>query len=405
MDFEIVDGTESEETMGMESEETMGIEREIPFLTHFAPLNDLRLNHNKRHNLADLLFVAVCAVLCGANHCVAIADFAKARLPWLRQFVPLEGGAPSHDTFSRVLGLIDPKEFELCFVRWTQAIHQATQGEVVPIDGKTVRRSFDKATGQAAIHMVSAWGSRNGITLGQVKVDDKSNEITAIPKLLAMLDIRGRIITVDALGTQKAIAEQVIAQGGDYVMAVKDNHPDLSADIIAFFERNRANRFQDAEADPVSHDYCQTRDADHGRIETRTCWCSDVLADIVQAGQWPGLRSIVLVESQRIHAGKTSLEQRYFLSSLPADAKKLLNAVRTHWTIENSLHWVLDVTFREDEARTRKGSGPQVKSALNRIAINLCKSNTTRKVAVSRKRNMASWDQEFLTELITGKNN
>jgi len=385
-------------------------EDNIPFLTHFASVNDPRLKHNKRHNLCDILFIAVCAVLCGANHCVAIADFAKARKDWLRLFVPLEGGTPSHDTFSRVLSLLDPKEFELCFVRWTNAIHETTNGEVVPIDGevvpidgKTVRRSFDRATGQSAIHMVSAWGSANGITLGQVKVEDKSNEIKAIPKLLEMLDIKGRIVTVDSLGTQKVIAAQIISQQGDYMMAVKDNQPHLAADITAFFERNRANHFLDGNADTLPHDCHQTLDADHGRIEKRKCWCSSVLSDIENATQWKGLQTIVLVESERTYQGRTSLEQRYYISSLPMNAKKSLETVRTHWAIENSLHWVLDVTFREDECRIRKGSGPQIKSALNRIVINLCKTNTTRNVATSRKRNMASWDDEFLAELITGR--
>lgn len=379
------------------------IEENIPFLTHFSYVTDPRVEHNKRHSLCDILFLSVCAVLCGANHAVAIADFAKARQDWLRQFIPLEGGPPSHDTISRVLGLIDPQEFETCFVRWTTAIQDKTQGEVVPIDGKMVRRSFDRATGQAAIHLVSAWSSANGIVLGQVKIDDKSNEITAIPKLLDMLDLSGRIVTLDAMGTQKEIARQIRQKKADYVLAVKDNHPNLAADIRALFERNRANHFMDGNADLVSHTYHQTVDADHGRIETRRCWCTDRIEDIDGADQWEGLKSLVLVEAERLHQGQTTLEPRLYISSLPPNAQRLLEVVRTHWTIENCLHWVLDVTFREDESRTRKGNGAQMKSALNRIAINLCKINTTRNAATSRKRNMASWDQDFLTELITGK--
>lgn len=379
------------------------IDEDIPFLTHFSQVTDPRVEHNKRHNLCDILFLSVCAVLCGANHAVAIADFAQARQDWLRQFIPLEGGPPSHDTISRVLALIDPSEFETCFVRWTTAIQDKTQGEIVPIDGKTVRRSFDKATGKTAIHMVSAWSSANGIVLGQVKVDDKSNEITAIPQLLDMLDVQGRTVTLDAMGTQKEIARQIRQKKGDYVLAVKDNHPNLAADIKAFFERNRANHFMDGNADTVPHDHYQTVDADHGRIETRRCWCTDLIEDIDGADQWEGLKSILLVEDQRLYQGQTTVEQRTYISSLPPNAQRLLQAVRTHWTIENSLHWVLDVTFREDESRTRKGNGAQIKSALNRIAINLCKTNTTRKAATSRKRNMASWNQDFLTELITGK--
>lgn len=376
----------------------------IPFLTHFATLEDPRLNHNKRHNLADILFVSVCAVLCGANHCVAIADFANARVEWLRQFVPLEGGAPSHDTISRVLSLIDPKGFEACFINWTKGIQSKTNGDILAVDGKTVRRSFDKAAGVGAIHLVSAWSTANGVSIGQIKVADKSNEITAIPELLKMLDIEGRIITVDSMGTQKAIANQIIEQKADYMMAVKDNHPNLAADIKAFFERYLPHRFRDANDDPIPHTYHQTVDADHGRIETRRCWATDMLDEIDGVAQWKGFTSIIMLEAERKIADTTTIERRYYITSLPADAMKALGVIRAHWGIENSLHWVLDVTFREDDARTRKGHGARIKASLNRIAINLCNTNQ-RKMATSRKRNLASWDPRFLQELITGQQN
>ena len=375
-------------------------EVKIPFLTHFLELDDCRAN-NKSHKLLYILFLSVCAVLCGASNCVSIADFAKARLAWLRRFVALEGGAPSHDTISRVLASIDPVQFEKLFVNWTAAIQTKTKDEVLAIDGKTLRGSYDSANGLGAIHMVSAWASANGLVLGQYKVNDKSNEITAIPQLLNMLDIEGRVVTVDAMGTQKEIARQIIEQKGDYMMAVKDNHPNLAADIGSFFKRNRDNNWLDGNADIVPHSKFRTVDGDHGRIETRTCWCSGELADIDGVSAWKGMQSIIMVESQRQSNGKTSTEQRYYISSLAPRAKRCLEVTRTHWSIENNLHWVLDVAFREDEARTRKGSGAQIHSALNKIVINLCKQNK-RRMSINRKRQLASWDTAFLDELLLG---
>ena len=357
----------------------------------------------RKHDLIDILFSAICAVLCGAEDCVAMADFARGRLPWLRHFVPMRGGAPSHDTFSRVFALLNPAPLHECFIAWTQTIQNITQGEVIALDGKTVRHSFDTATNKAAIHMVSAWGALNGLVLGQVKVDSKSNEITAIPQLLKMLDIKGCIVTIDAMGTQKQIAAQIREQQADYVLAVKDNQPTLFADVQAFFERMHQDRFLDAEAEPIFHTRHTTRDADHGRIETRTCIASDILDQIPSASAWPALQSVVQLTSERIVSGKTSLETRYYITSLPADAKSILAAVRSHWRVENSLHWVLDVTFDEDQSRNRLGNGPENLSTLRHIALNLCKSNTTRKASVNRKRNMAAWEPDFLTELLTNQ--
>jgi len=378
----------------------MRSECDLPFLTHFEQLTDPRLDRRKRHNLFDILFLAVSAVLFGANDCVAIADFGKAQVKWLRQYIALEGGPPSHDTISRVLAMLDPKEFERCFVQWTAAVETKSNAEIVAIDGKTVRRSFDKAAGLAAIHIVSAWGSANGLSLGHIKTDDKSNEITAIPKLLAMLDIQGKIVTMDAMGTQKKIARQIVQKKADYILSVKGNHPDLLADIQAFFERNLANRFIEANDEMLPHTYCQTVDADHGRIETRRCWATNVLDDIANTKAWKGMQSIVRIDAERKLKDKTSVETRYYITSLPPDAKKINSAIRTHWGIENKIHWVLDVTFREDESRVRKDSGPQIKSALNRIAINICNKDDTKKIAISRKRNIAAWDEDYRDVLI-----
>jgi predicted transposase YbfD/YdcC len=301
------------------------------------------------------------------------------------------------------LSLLDPPSLSACFVAWAAAIQENTNGQVIAIDGKTVRRSFDLATGKAAIHMVSAWGCANGVVLGQIKTEEKSNEITAIPQLLKMLDLSGNIVTIDAMGTQKAIAEQIIEQGGDYVLAAKSNQPDLYGDIQACFQRAMDNRFMDGNADAIDHDIYQSVDADHGRIETRRCWCLPVTDDVTTAAQWADIQSIAMIEGERKIGDKTTVERRYFISSLEANAKKIAQAVRAHWGIENSLHWVLDVTFGEDQMRTRKDNGPQVRAVLNHAAINICKANTTRKASIRRKRNLAAWEPEFLTELITNQ--
>lgn len=314
---------------------------------------------------------------------------------------PLMADLPSHDTFSRVLGLLDPAMFSECFINWIKEIHKITNGEVVAVDGKTIRRSFDQANGRAAIHMVSAWGAAQGLVLGQVCTDAKSNEITAIPWLLKMLNLEGCIVTIDAMGTQKAIASQIVEQGGDYLLALKANQPNLYEDVQALFLRASQNNFMDANADLIPHSYHQTVDADHGRIETRRCWCAPVNDDVTTASEWRALQSIAMIQSERKIKHQTTTECRYYISSLPPNAKRVADAVRAHWGIENSLHWVLDVTFNEDQSRTRKGTAPQIKAVINHIAINICKSNTTQNASIKRKRNMAAWDPDFLTELIT----
>ena len=341
-------------------------------------------------------------MLRGADDCVSIAEFGQYRYQWLTQFTSFGDDIPSHDTISRVLSLLDPQEFEQAFVAWVAAIQSKSGGQIVAIDGKTMRRTFDAATGQKAIHMVSAWGSANGLVLGQVKTDEKSNEITAIPKLLEMLDIAGCTITIDAMGTQKDIAQQIIDKEADYVLPVKDNHPNLRADIEAFFERAIAGRWKDEHDEPIAHSSNTTFDADHGRSETRKCLCTDVLDDILDAKAWKGLRTIARIETQRTINGKTSTECRYYISSLSPKAKRINKAVRTHWGVENNLHWVLDVAFDEDRCRTRKNSGAEIRAALNRIAINLCKADTTKKIGIKNKRKAAGWNTEYLTTLIKG---
>ena len=380
------------------------------FVEIFSQVGDPRHHRTRKHDLIDILFAALCAILCGAEDCVAMADFARGRLNLLRKFVKMRGGPPSHDTFSRVLAVMSPTQFSECFILWTQMLQQQTaggvkalNGEVIALDGKTVRHSFDTATGKAAIHMVSAWGALNGLVLGQVKVSEKSNEITAIPELLRLLDIGGATITIDAMGTQKQIAAQIVEGGADYILAVKGNQPDLQADLHAFFERTHRDRFLDAQANVIPHTRCQTRDADHGRIETRTCIASDMLDQIPSASAWTNLRSLVQVQSERRVGDKVTHETRYYITSRAPDAAKILQDIRLHWRIENCLHWVLDVTFDEDRNRTRLGHGPENLAALRHIALNVFKSNTTRKASVRRKRNMAAWDPEFVIELLTNQ--
>ena len=370
------------------------------FFDHFCDLPDPRIHRTRRYALVDLLFIALCATLCGAEDCTAMADFAAGRQEWLSRYVDLSEGTPSHDTFSRVFALLDPEPFAQCFVGWVAAIQEKTEGEIVAIDGKTLRHSFDRATGKAALQLVSAWANTNGLVLGQIKTEDKSNEITAIPELLKRLDVAGCIVTIDAMGTQRAIAHQIREQQADYVLAVKANQPDLMQDVQAFFERSRANHFMDAEANTLTHTFTQTVDADHGRIETRRCWACGLIEEIGSAPQWSGMKSFVLVERERLLDGRTTLEQAYYISSLPADAHKLLAAVRAHWGIENSLHWVLDVTFDEDQSRLRKDNAPQNMAAIRHVALNMLKKNTTRKASIRRKRNMAAWEPDFLTEVL-----
>ena len=382
------------------------------FLHIFADLPDPRVDRTRDHALLDILFCSLCAVLCGAEEGTAIADFARARLDWLRQYVPLRNGVPSHDTFSRVLSRLSAEHFASCFSAWMSLIYERSGREVIALDGKTLRRSFDTATGKAAIHMVSAWGSANGLVLGQVKVDDKSNEITAVPQLLALLDLQGCIVTLDAMGTQRAIAKQIIEQGGDYVLPVKGNQPELQADVAAFFEQAWADRVLDAEAQVLPHTFHQTTDAEHrpptpntgawrcAGVEVRRCWACPVTAQITSAERWEGIQSIALIESERTIKGGTTTDRRYFLSSLPPAARQVMHAVRAHWGIENSLHWVLDVTFREDASRVRKDNAPQNMTTLRHMALNILKCNTTRKASLKRKRQMAAWELAFLTELI-----
>ena len=369
-------------------------------LEQFASLPDPRVARTQRHLLLDILMISLCASICGADDFVAIARYGHAKEAWFKERLGLDlpGGIPSHDTFGRVFARLDPEAFGQCFLSWTQEMHRKTQGQVIALDGKTLRHSFDTASGKGAIHMVSAWAGSSGLVLGQVKVEAKSNEITALPKLLALLDLAGCVVTTDAMGCQKAIARQITEQGGEYVLALKDNHPLLHDEVRRLFAWGEAEGAKD-----LALSFCQSRDYGHGRQEVRRCWATEQLHWLDETEEpvaWAGLQSVAKVECQRTLDGKTSVECRYFLSSLPADAKQVLAAVREHWGIENRLHWVLDMAFAEDGSRVRKDHAPQNLATLRHLALNLLRQEKTDKSGVKNRRLRAGWDDDYLVKVL-----
>lgn len=369
----------------------------VALLEHFASVPDPRIERHRWHKLSDILVIAVCAVLCGAESYPAIEDFGYEREEWLGQFLELPAGIPSHDTFNRVLRLLDPVELQSCFLRWMHAVAEVTDGEVVAIDGKALRRSFAKGTPKRAIHMVSAWATANGVVLGQRKVDTKSNEITAIPALLALLALKGCIVTIDAMGCQRDIAQKIVEQGADYVLALKGNQPTLEQAVKRFFLTS-----PEAETHCSQSDYPEHSERGHGRVETRRAWISADLEAEVLAAAWPGLQSIGLVEATRTVGEKTSVEQRCYLSSLPPRAPQFAQAVRKHWGIENQLHWTLDVTFREDQSRLRTGHGAENFAVLRHIALNLLRQEPSAK-SLPRKRLACALNPDYLLKVLLGK--
>jgi predicted transposase YbfD/YdcC len=368
---------------------------------HFAGLEDPRVERTKRHQLLDMVTLAICAVIGGADNWVEVENFGRPKLTWFQQFLELPNGIPSHDTFGRVFARLDGQQFESCFLEWIDAVREITSGQIIALDGKTLRRSHDKTSGKGAIHMVSAWASANRLVLGQMKVDQKSNEFTAIPKLLAALAISGCIVTIDAMGCQKKIARQIIEQQADYVLAVKENQGNLYEDIQELFAYAHEINFEGV----TGGDYHQTVDKGHGRIEIRECWTltdPEFLVYLRNRSAWVGLRTLAMVKAERRVGDKTSCEVRYYISSLPDQAQPVLDAVRSHWGIENQLHWILDVAFREDESRIRKGNGAQNFAIIRHIALNLLKHENTAKCGIKAKRLKAGWDENYLLKVLAG---
>ncbi len=357
---------------------------------HFSSIEDPRVNRQKKHELPDIFFITLSAVICGADNWVAIEEFGNAKKEWFSEQLELTHGIPSHDTFGDVFAAIDTEQFSECFSSWVADLAHLTEGEIIAIDGKCLKRSVDKASKKAAIHMVSAWAQGNSLVLGQVKVDDKSNEITAIPKLLSRLDIAGTVVTIDAMGCQKKIAHKIIQKKGDYVLSLKGNQGNLHDDVVTYF------------TSPLSPEPAlQSVDGGHGRIETRTVRVTDDIDWLKKRHNWPGLHSIIAVTATRESGNKVSKETRYFISSLSADNPgKLKHAVRAHWAIENNLHWVLDVAFNEDSNRTRKGHSAANLAVIRHIALNLIKREKTSKVGVKTKRLKAGWDNAYLLRVI-----
>ena len=366
---------------------------------YFEELPDPRTGNAKTHIFLEILIIAILAVICGADGWSDVELFGKAKKAWLKTFLTLPKGIPSHDTFGRVFAKIKPEEFQKRFMEWIRAVETLTTGQVIAIDGKKLRRSHDQAVGKAAIYMVSAWATENQLVLGQTKVADKSNEITAIPELLRLLDISGCIVTIDAIGTQTEITETILEGGGDYLLAVKENQGHLFEDISVLFEVDQAHDFKYASL--VHH---QEVKKGHGRIEVRECWSTSdpaYLNLIRDRENWGGLRSIAMVVSTRVIGDKQTQKTRYYISSLPGDPEKLLHIVRRHWAIENELHWVLDVALKEDLSRVRKDQAPENLAVLRHIALNLLKQEKTAKGGIHAKQLQAAWKEDYLLKVLS----
>lgn len=366
---------------------------------HFGSLEDPRVEHLTDHKLLEIILITICAVICGAETWTDVELFGTERLEWLRQFMELESGIPSHDTFGRVFARLDPEQFQACFISWVKAVFQATQGQVVAVDGKRLRRSYDRTNGREAIHMVSAWATESHLVLGQQPVEPKSNEITAIPQLLRLLDIAGCIITIDAMGCQTEIAGQIVDQEAEYVLAVKDNQAHLHEDLELFFRLAQQNDFQ-----KVEHTYARQVNKNHGRLETRECWAisgEDSLQFLRDYDRWPGLTTLAMVRNRRELNGNVTVESRYYISSLANEAATILKAARSHWGIENSLHWVLDVAMGEDDSRIRKDHAPENMALLRRVALSLLKQEKTLKRGVQGKRLKAAMNPSYLLKVLS----
>jgi len=367
-------------------------------LTYFEAVRDPRIERSRLHPLSSILVMSLCAIICGAESFVGIEEWAKAKRSWLESFLELPNGIPSHDTIGRVLAALDPRALAKAFREWVEAVARVTHGEVVAIDGKTLRRSFRQAGDGVFVHMVSAWATHNRVVLGQVRTEEKSNEITAIPRLLELLQLKGCLVTIDAMGCQKDIAKRIVDGGADFFLAVKDNQPLLREALEDTFVAAGNNPEWKSKVD-----FDQTENKGHGRIELRRCWTTDRIEPLPGFQGWPEVKTLARIEVDRTIKGKTSTEQRYYICSrreLPA--AEALGASRSHWGIENSLHWVLDVAFNEDQCRVRVGHAAENFAVLRHLAINLLRSAPGKKLGAKTRRLIAASNESFLEQVLAG---
>ena len=365
------------------------------FIQCFGQIEDPRLDRQKRHSLLDIMAISICAAIAGADSWTEIADFGQAKEDWLRTFLKIPNGIPSHDTFGRVFSLLNPQDFQAAFQSWVAAVQGRVKG-VVAIDGKTARRSHDHGADKKAIHVVSAWACESSLALGQVTVAEKSNEITAIPELVRMLDLKGCLVTIDAMGCQREIAKTIIDAHADYLLAVKGNQETLAEDVEGEFKHSMADDFAHMDCH-----YHETLDKGHGRIELRQYWYTQDIAGLGTAEKWPGLTGMVMCRATRSLKGETSVEDRYFITSArDKDVATIAQSIRAHWRLEGSLHWVLDVAFNEDQSRIRIGYAAENMNTIRKIALNTVKNNKTSKRGVKGKRKQAAWNNSYLEELL-----
>lgn len=365
-------------------------------------IKDYRCGNGIEHKLTDILIIGILAVLCGADGFTEIEEFGKAKEEWLSKFLELPNGIPSHDTFGRVFAAIDPEEFHKAFIEWVKGISELLKGQLISIDGKTVRRSKDKSKGKAAIHVVSAWASENRMVLGQLKVDEKTNEIKAIPELLNLLDISGCIISIDAIGTQKEITEKIIDSKGDYVLSLKKNQEKLYNDVELFFKEEMLGKSEKKKEELAKENkYFKTLDNSHGRYEKREYYVSNNVEWLAKDHKWKGLNGIGLCVSERDEGEKKTVEYSYAIYSIrECSAKEFAKYKRGHWGIENSLHWVLDIAFREDESRVRKDHSAENLNIVRHMTLNLLKQEKTCKRGIKTKRLKCGWDEPYLLKVL-----